>query len=494
MKKLISLMLALLLTVALAVPALAVETEAAVPQYTQDAEALYKLGLFKGVGSDENGNPKFNLEGKCTRLQALVILLRLLGLEEEALATTAENPFTDIPKGHWGEKYVAYAYSIGLTNGVGNNKFGDGDATPVQFATFTLRALGYDDRQGDFKYSKAVDKARELNVIPEGMFADGSNVLLRDTCVNICVNALKTDLKDGERTLAKKLLDEGVIEENVAVEVGVLPSEPEVSNIVYVPIDVDAKKINIADVKAAFPNAAGFYAWGMGGPSAAELVNMKNDPEAILLNVLPIRRYLEGNPKNLAAPEFSRAGQENLYLGNKSMTYAVVVDKDYNMIAYCVTPYGFTESEMPFILCNVEGKPVIERAKALLDAAKKLSADAFYMENHVTTKEDGTTNTTSYLKVNRNKLPAGLGDIVYFSFAGSSRGLVPIWLGDMSHPLAHLTWSSSIQNAPFHALESWSYFRKGDLLFIFYNADREIIGYANINPSELNTVEIAVEN
>jgi hypothetical protein len=248
----------------------------------------------------------------------------------------------------------------------------------------------------------------------------------------------------------------------------------------------------VADVKAAFPNAAGFYTWGMGGPSAAELVHMKINPEAMLLNVIPVRYYLEGKTKSLAAPEFGRTGQENLYLSN--MTWAVVVDKDYNMIAYCVTPYGFTESEMPFILCHVEGKTVIDRAKALLDAAKKLSADAFYMENHVATKEDGTTSTTSYLKVDHNKLPAGLDDIVYFSFAGTSRGLVPIWLADMAHPLAHLTWNADIQSAPFRALESWSYFRTGNLLFIFYNADREIIGYAEFNPADLRVVEVTVEN
>jgi hypothetical protein len=149
---------------------------------------------------------------------------------------------------------------------------------------------------------------------------------------------------------------------------------------------------------------------------------------------------------------------------------------------------------MPFILCHVEGKTVIDRAKALLAAAKELSADAFYMENHITTREDGKTSTTSYLRINESKLPAELDDIVYYSNNFVSQGLVRNWISNISNPLAHITWSADIQNAPFRALESWSYFGNGNKLFIFYNADREIVGYAEFNPSELSVVEVTVEN
>lgn len=264
MKKLLSLMLALMLTFSLALPALATEAEPAAPQYTEDAESLFALGLFKGVGTDEAGNPKFNLEGKCTRVQALVILLRLLGLEEDALATTAENPFTDMT-GHWAEKYTSYAYSVGLTNGVGNNKFDpDTEAKPIQFATFILRALGYDDAAGDFDYFKAVDKARELSVVPEDMFAD-SNELLRDSCVKICVNALKTNLKDTERTLAKKLIEDGVIDQDTAIEVGVLPAE------------VVVNPEHVATVEAAYALKQGAYLSNKAAFTLTGVVTAVND-------------------------------------------------------------------------------------------------------------------------------------------------------------------------------------------------------------------------
>lgn len=225
MKKTLSLVLAFLLIWPLAVPAFASGTATSEPQYTADAEKLYELGLFKGSGNDADGNPNFKLSSKCTRLEALVILIRLLGLEDEALATTAENPFTDM-QNSWGKKYVAYAYSIGLTNGIGNNRFGTGRSTPTQFATFILRALGYSDAKGgDFKFSEAIDKARELDLIPETMFTDDSDTLLRDACVNICFNALTTNLKDSDQTLAEKLVEEGTIQKEVAQKVGVLAND-----------------------------------------------------------------------------------------------------------------------------------------------------------------------------------------------------------------------------------------------------------------------------
>ena len=50
------------------------------------------------------------------------MLIRLLGKENEALETTATHPFKDVAT--WSDKYVAYAYSKGLTNGISEDEFG----------------------------------------------------------------------------------------------------------------------------------------------------------------------------------------------------------------------------------------------------------------------------------------------------------------------------------------------------------------------------------
>ena len=137
-KRIVSLLLCLSMMVSMAViPAQADYT----PKYTNEAETLYELGLFKDTGTNTDGTSVFSLQNKATRLQALIILIRLLGLEEAALATEVVNPFSDISNASVGAKYAAYAYAIGLTNGIGGGKFGNGDVTPAQFTESGVKPL-----------------------------------------------------------------------------------------------------------------------------------------------------------------------------------------------------------------------------------------------------------------------------------------------------------------------------------------------------------------
>lgn len=118
--------------------------------YGSRVRALEQMGLFRGT------NTGFQLEATSNRAQGLVMFLRLLGLEDEALAYTGSCPFTDV-KGHWAEPYVAYAYSQGLTSGTSTTRFSPNSAiTCQQYATFLLRALGYEEDQ-DFTYANAVN-------------------------------------------------------------------------------------------------------------------------------------------------------------------------------------------------------------------------------------------------------------------------------------------------------------------------------------------------
>ena len=65
------------------------------------AADLKQLGLFKGV-SDTN----FDLNREPTRVEALVMLIRVLGKENTALNSNSNHPFLDVPD--WADKYVSY--------------------------------------------------------------------------------------------------------------------------------------------------------------------------------------------------------------------------------------------------------------------------------------------------------------------------------------------------------------------------------------------------
>ena len=135
MKQWISLLLALVLSLALALPA------GAAPPEQEEAAAwqLYYMGLFQGTDTDAEGFPVFSLDRSPTRAQGVTMLVRLLGQEEDALAGTWTTPFQDVPD--WAAPYVGYAYEKGLTNGKSETRF-DPDSTirASEYLTFVLRA------------------------------------------------------------------------------------------------------------------------------------------------------------------------------------------------------------------------------------------------------------------------------------------------------------------------------------------------------------------
>ena len=50
------------------------------------ADILYEEGLFQGTGMTERDEPIYQLYGSVTRAQAITMLVRILGKEDEALA------------------------------------------------------------------------------------------------------------------------------------------------------------------------------------------------------------------------------------------------------------------------------------------------------------------------------------------------------------------------------------------------------------------------
>lgn len=219
--------LALLLMLSMVLVTVSVPAAAYTPKYTNYAEALYDLGLFQGAGTNADGTPDFALDETVTREQAVVMLLRLLGQEEDALAYTGRYPFTDVPEDHWARPYIAYAYACGYTSGMTFSQFGLGEpATVNMYLTFILRALGYSDTNGDFYYSGAATRAVSLGIIPAGVY-DGSAALYRDDCAYICYNALMQPMANRIQTLARYLSNMGVIPVDHVDPLPVLPTEPD---------------------------------------------------------------------------------------------------------------------------------------------------------------------------------------------------------------------------------------------------------------------------
>lgn len=174
---------------------------------TEAAERLKALRLFQGVGTNADGSTNFDLERAPSRTEALVMLIRLLGKESEAMSGSWTHPFTDVPT--WADKYVCYAYQNKLTNGVSATEFGTGTASGQMYLTFVLRALGYSDAGGaDFTWDKPEELAQVVTILPSSVHMDD---FLRADVVTISEAALSARIKDSRDTLLDKLIAEGAV-------------------------------------------------------------------------------------------------------------------------------------------------------------------------------------------------------------------------------------------------------------------------------------------
>ncbi len=179
--------------------------------YNAMAAALKKLNLLKGsfTGYGEG----FDLEVAPTRLQALIMFIRVLGEEEQALAWSGTTPFKDIEKGSQAEKYVGYAYAMGYTNGYTATTFKPaGSVNAYQYTEFVLRAMGYSS-VANTNLADTLERAQNCGVLTFGEAAMLQiDPFLRAELVYISYYALDAFLPDGSRTLGDLLIEKGVFD------------------------------------------------------------------------------------------------------------------------------------------------------------------------------------------------------------------------------------------------------------------------------------------
>ncbi|MDD6188174.1 MAG: S-layer homology domain-containing protein [Clostridiales bacterium] len=196
-KKIIALFLALTLCLGSGISALAYSDDTTMAQ----ADALNTLGLFQG--SDKG----YELDRAPSRLEALIMLIRLSGKENEALYSwePLTSPFTDVPTWEGAAEYIAYAYNNGLTDGVTDTTFDpDSPATAQTFVTFALRALGYTD---ETVWDNWETLGRDAGIITAD--TDLAN-FKRGDAVLVSYAALSAKLAGSDTTLNDWMLDNGI--------------------------------------------------------------------------------------------------------------------------------------------------------------------------------------------------------------------------------------------------------------------------------------------
>ena len=150
MKKLLAMVLALVMTLSLAVSANALKADEKINEdYAEAVAVLDGMGVFKGY---EDGS--FKPENKITRAEVATIIYRIytqdLAKNDKSGMYATYNKFSDMAGAGWAAGYIGYCANAEFVKGYPDGTFKpSGNVTGYEVLTMILRAIGY-DKNGEF--------------------------------------------------------------------------------------------------------------------------------------------------------------------------------------------------------------------------------------------------------------------------------------------------------------------------------------------------------
>ena len=173
MKKLLAMVLALVMTLSLAVSANAAfkdDTKIS-DDYAEAVAVLNGMGVFKGY---EDGS--FKPEGNITRAEVATIIYRIytadVAKNDKSGLYATYNKFSDMAGAGWAQGYIGYCANASLVKGYPDGTFKpSGKVTGYEVLAMILRAVGY-DKNNEFSGADwalhVAQTAQQLGVLDNG--------------------------------------------------------------------------------------------------------------------------------------------------------------------------------------------------------------------------------------------------------------------------------------------------------------------------------------
>ena len=137
MKKFVVILIIISMVTTLLLPIIA--SAGPIDIFLSAGETLKKIGVLEGYNGD------LMLEKKLNRQDMVVLVSRLYKEETRAKSFLIKPKFTDVSDEFY-IPYIGWAVDKGLIKGMGDNTFGfDQNVTVQQFMVVLLRVLGYDE-------------------------------------------------------------------------------------------------------------------------------------------------------------------------------------------------------------------------------------------------------------------------------------------------------------------------------------------------------------
>ena len=194
LRRILSLTLAVVMMLSLSIIQVQAEVYNDVPDTHKYAEAinlLSGLGIITGYG-----NGDFRPENTVTRAEAATIIVRTLGLGEDA--KKGDTVFSDVDKNHWASGYINIAVENGIINGFPEGTFLPEDSvTYEQIVKMVVCAIGHEPKAKELGsypdgYIRAASDAR----VTKGVAGMGKASAPRGLVAQLIYNALEVEMMD----------------------------------------------------------------------------------------------------------------------------------------------------------------------------------------------------------------------------------------------------------------------------------------------------------
>ncbi len=276
-----------ILTLILALSIFSIPSSAEKLSIDKEANILRQMSIVKGDGID------YNLEGYLTRGEAATLIVRLLGVEKDVLASNYyTSKFTDVKKEDWFAPYVSYCYREEIINGLGDGSFAPNDKLSEKaLFNLLLKSMGYgNDYTWDEVYRMAFEKGL-VDSIEYAVKTEDTLNYTRGETFSVIYRALNLPQKNGDKFYTH-LLNKGAISPEMIDTIGWKKKEDALVTVISSSKLIDNSKIEVTLNEEIIPLVKSQVSVQEEGGASAATVNGIE----YLNNQLTI--YLEGVENN----------------------------------------------------------------------------------------------------------------------------------------------------------------------------------------------------
>lgn len=193
MKKATSLLLAFVLTAALAANYSSAQAAGTSASSASVQQCIQALGIMNG---DKNGN--LNLSADVTRAQFATMMIAASEYKDTVSSTASSSPFKDVRYTYWGASYIQQAVVAGWLSGYSDGTFRPNNALTLEEAVApVLKMLGYSPSDFSGTYPDAqLTKYVSLG-LNKNISKSKGEAMTRQDCMYLFYNLMQTKTKSG---------------------------------------------------------------------------------------------------------------------------------------------------------------------------------------------------------------------------------------------------------------------------------------------------------